>query len=109
VCENIRSLLCTLCGGRGLIRPGSLCPRCEGAGHVPRLSVAIPVVGRRQALPSDGPCWLRLAVLSTERLADGRVLAHGIGDEGRPATAILEARALAEAGTVLFSEIGTWP
>jgi hypothetical protein len=105
--ETTRRLFCGLCGGGGLIRPGSICPGCEGAGYLPRLTLTIPVLSHCQTLPSDGAWWSRLAVLSSST-RDGRVLAEGISDRGRPAMALLEAHALAEARRVVFTEIEGW-
>ena len=105
--ETTRRLFCGTCGGRGLIRPGSLCPGCEGTGHPRPLVVAIPVVTRCQALPNDGAQWSRLAVLSTAD-RDGYVIAGGISDRGGPAVARLETHAFAEAERILFTEIEGW-
>src|SRR5256885_5394787 len=100
-----RRLFCGVCGGRGLVRVGALCPHCEGAGCLRRLALSVPVVSRSQARPTDGPCWLRLAVLSSEVHGE-RMVGTGISDEGRGATAGLAQRAMAGARTPTF--LGMW-
>jgi hypothetical protein len=48
-----RRLFCGPCSGSGLIRQGALCPHCEGAGYLRRLSLFVAIVDCRQIPPSD--------------------------------------------------------
>jgi hypothetical protein len=99
---------CSLCAGKGLVRLGSLCARCEGAGHVRRLSLGFPVVNSSKAILSDGPWWSRLVVVTTV-VSAGRTLATGVTAEGLAITTYLKPKALEHARCLLFEQRGWEP
>jgi hypothetical protein len=103
---SIVSRPCDLCSGRGLLRPRCLCPLCEGAGHVPRLRLVVPVVAAAEALAFDGPWWTRLLVTGAES-SEGRTVARGVTESGRAVTTLLRPGALTRARHALFEEKGS--
>ena len=94
---------CSLCHRSGLIRPGQICPSCEGAGYVAELKLAFSVLTPDDVAPYDEVWWERLLVLSTFTQA-GRTIVSGISELGRPITAMLKAEQSLEAAPAVLRE-----
>jgi hypothetical protein len=107
MCEDIRRILCGVCGGGGLMRVGQLCPCCEGEGYLPRLTIALPVVTARGMVSSNGRPWTRMAILSMNP-HEGKIMAHGITDSSGLTTATLTERAFEHANYVVLAEREVW-
>jgi hypothetical protein len=101
------SVLCASCNGKGLIVPGNVCPRCDGAGGFPQLRVALKILSVRDVKSCEGSCFRRMAVLSV--LRGGQLsTVHVVTDSGIETKAVIDTRRLSASAAGLFHERGWW-
>lgn len=101
--DDITPAMCGSCRGKGLIRPGDICPVCEGEGRLLLLEVTVKVLDVRDVGPFEGECRRRLAVLCAEENGT-RARIHAVTDCGASVVIDVDTAVLARARTVVLVE-----
>jgi hypothetical protein len=101
--DDITPTTCRSCRGRGLIRPGDICPVCEGDGRLLLLEAPVKVLDVRDVGPFEGECRRRLAVLFSEEHG-ARSVIHAVTDCGASVVVDVDTTVLANARTIVLVE-----